>query len=170
MTEAPGGDDAMESDRIGLLDIVGDGFFAGATGAAVVALFFLVVDFLQREPFFTPSLAGSVVLRGVDAGADVPVDLTMVAIFSLVHGALFVGFGVVCAAILSRLRETPDLPVIALFCFLGLELGFVAGSAVVAPGLAAVVGHGYVAASNVLAGVGMAVWLRRFARHPDDTP
>lgn len=170
MAEATRDDDRLHSERIGFLDILGDGFFAGATGAAVVALFFLVVDAVQRDPFFTPSLAGSVVLRGVEPAADVPVDLAMVALFSLVHGGAFVVFGVLCAAVLSRLRETPDLPLIALFCFLGLELGFVLGASLMAPGLAGVIGHGYLAAANVLAAVGMAVWLRRFARHPDDTP
>lgn len=168
MAEAPRRDDALHAEPIGVLDVVGDGFFAGATGAALTALYFLAMDVVQHEPLYTPSLVGAVVLRGAEVGAAVSVDLALVGIFSLVHGALFVGYGIVWAAALSRLRETPDLPLIALGCFLGLEIGFVVGVSVVAPGLATAVGHGHVVAGNVLAAIGMAVWLRRFARHPDD--
>jgi len=153
---------------IGAIDILGDGFFSGAIGAAVVALFFLVVDAIQRVPLWTPTLVGDVVLRGEAPTGEVNVDLAMVAIFSLVHGAAFVGYGVVCAAVLSRLRETPDLPIIALFCFVGLELGSLAAFRLLEPGLASQIGHGYVAAANVLAAVGMSVWLRGFAVHQDD--
>lgn len=154
--------------RIGAVDVVGDGFFAGAIGAAVVALFFLGVDAIDRVPLYTPSLVGSVMLRGVEPSAGLPVDLVSVALFSIVHGIAFVVYGVLCAAVLSRLRETPDLLLIAIFCFLGLELGSVAAFRLIEPRLASLIGHGYVAAANLLAGIGMAVWLRGFALHPDD--
>lgn len=159
-----------EPDRgsIGAVDILGDGFFAGAIGAAAVALFFLVADAIERVPLWTPSLVGDVVLRGGEPTGEVSIDLATVALFSIVHGAAFVAYGVLCAAVLSRLRETPDLPIIALFCFVGLELGSLAAFRLMEPGLAAQIGHGYVAAGNVLAGVGMSVWLRGFAVHQDD--
>jgi len=156
--------------RISLPDVLGDGFYAGATGAAVVALFFLVADAVQRDPFYTPSLVGSVLFKGAAPGPGVPVDLAMVALFSIVHGGAFVLFGTAYDWVLSRLRETPDLPLIAISCFILLEMGVVATAAVVAPGLAEVVGYGYIGAANALAAIGMAVWLKRFALHPDDAP
>jgi len=168
MAEATGERGSARADRIGFLDILGDGFFAGAIGAAVVALFFLAVDAVQRVPLYTPSLAGNVVLRGADPAAEAGVDLAMVALFSLLHGAAFLAFGVVCAWVLARFREPPDVPLIALGCFLGLEIGFLVVSSLFSPGLAAEVGHGYVAAANVLAGIGMSIWLRNFARHPGE--
>lgn len=161
-------DETSGAQAIGALDILGDGFFSGAIGAAVVALFFLAVDVIQGAPLHTPSLVGSVVLRGAAASAEMNVDLALVALFSVVHGAAFVAYGVVCAAVLSRLRETPDLPIIALFCFVGLELGSVAAFRLIEPGLGAQIGHGYVAAANVLAAVGMSIWLRGWAVHQDD--
>jgi hypothetical protein len=161
-------DRAARSDRVGFLDILGDGFFSGAIGAAVVALFFLALDAIGRVPLYTPSLVSEVVLRGADPNAPVSVDLAMVALFSFLHGAAFVAFGVVCAWVLARLREPPDVPLIALGCFLGLEVGFLVVSSLLAPGLAARIGHGHLAAANVLAAVGMSIWLRSFARHPGE--
>lgn len=156
------------SDRIGPLDIVGDGFYAGSIGAAAVALFFLVSDAIQSTALFTPSLVGSVLLSGATPSRDVPVDLEMVGLFSVFHGAAFVAFGIVCAWILARLDEIPDLPLVALACFVGLEIGAVFLSRLLSPDLASVIGHGLIATANVLAAIGMSVWLTRFARHPGD--
>jgi hypothetical protein len=154
--------------RIGFADILGDGFYAGAIGGAMVALFFLAVDALRGVPLFTPSLVGSVLLGGAQPRPDLPVDLVMVALYSLVHGAAFVAFGTLCAWILAHLHETPDLPLIAIACFVALELGSVVGARLLEPALAGQIGHGHIAAANLLAAIGMAVWLRRFARHQDD--
>ena len=99
-----------------------------------------------------------------------PVDLTMVALFSIVHAGAFVVFGTLYDWILSRLRETPDLPLIAISCFVLLEMGIVATASVVAPGLAEEIGYGYIGAANALAAIGMAVWLKHFALHRDDAP
>ena len=162
------GTDAARHGRVGAFDVVGDGFYAGSAGAAVVALFFLVVDFVLREPLYTPSLFGSVLFRGAEPSAAIGVDLQMVAFYSLVHGAAFVGFGVLCAAIMSRMRKMPELPLVALFCFLGLELSFVFVVRILAPGVGLEIGHGYVATANVLAAIAMAIWLVRYALHRSD--
>jgi len=156
--------------RIGLADVLGDGFYAGAVGAAVVALFFLVMDSLARDPFYTPSLVGSVIFEGVKPSGAVPIDLTMVALFSLVHGGAFVLFGTVFDAALSRLKETPDLPLIAIVCFVLLTLGVLAAGRLLAPGLAELIGYGPIVAANALAAIGMSIWLKVFALHRDDEP
>ena len=160
----------MISACISFPDVLGDGFYAGATGAAVVALFFLAADAIQRDPFYTPSLVGSVLFKGAAPGPEVRVDLAMVALFSIVHAGAFVVFGTVYDWVLSRLRETPDLPLIAISCFVLLELGIVATASVLAPGLAEEIGYGYIGAANALAAIGMAVWLKQFALHRDDEP
>ena len=94
----------------------------------------------------------------------------MVALFSIVHAGAFVVFGTLYDWILSRLRETPDLPLIAISCFVLLEMGIVATASVLAPGLAEEIGYGYIGAANALAAIGMAVWLKNFALHRDDEP
>lgn len=169
-TEATRDGASASSVRIGFPDVLGDGFYAGATGAAIVALFFLVKDAIQHDPFYTPSLVGSVLFKGAAPGPAVPVDLAMVALFSIVHGGAFVLFGTLYDWILSRLKETPDLPLIAISCFVLLEMGVVSTASMLAPGLAEAIGYGPIGAANALAAIGMAVWLKRYALHRDDAP
>jgi hypothetical protein len=142
-------------------DALAAGLFGGALAAAAFALFFLAVDLLRGEALATPSLVGAVVLRGASPLAPVPVDLALVGGFSLIHGALFVGFATLAALVLSRLRARPGLLVLAVGAGLALEAAFLAATALFAPGLGATIGHGAVLAGNALAGVVMAALLRR---------
>ena len=66
---------ASAAARIGFGDILGDGFYSGAVGAAVVALFFLVLDTVRHEPFYTPSLMAGAVLAGAAPEAAAPVNV-----------------------------------------------------------------------------------------------
>jgi hypothetical protein len=141
-------------------EVVVDGIFAGAVSAALFALYFLGVDLLRAEALATPSLVGAVVLQGASPQAAVGVDLGLVGAFSLVHAALFTGFGVAASWIVSRMRALPDLPLLALGCFLGLEGGFLAAAALFAPGLGAAIGHGVVIGGNALAAAALALSLR----------
>ena len=141
------------------LGVVADGFLAGAIGAASFALYFLAVDLARAEPFATPSLVGAVVLEGASL-APRSVDLGIVAAYSLVHAALFAAFGVAASWLVSRLRAVPASPLLALLCFLALEVGFLAATSVFAPGLGSTIGHGVVAGGNALAAAVVALYLR----------
>jgi hypothetical protein len=154
--------------RIGLAEVVGDGVFAGLIGASAVALWFLVVDAALREPLFTPSLVASSLLRGVPASPEHAVDLTMVAGFTAIHSFLFIVFGIAASWLVDQFQHTPDLPLISIATFIALEGGFVIATKLFVPDLAAVIGHGFIVAGNVLAAVGMAVYLRGWQRHPED--
>lgn len=142
------------------IGVVADGIFAGAIAAALFALYFLAVDWVRAEALATPSLVGAVVLQGASPQLLAPVDLGLVAAFSLIHAALFTSFGVAASWLVSRLRVLPDLPLLALGCFLALEGGFLAAASLVAPGLAAAIGHGAVIGGNLLAAVAVAHYLR----------
>ncbi len=154
--------------RIGFAEVVGDGVFAGLIGASAVALWFLVVDAALREPLFTPSLVASTLLRGVPASPEHAVDLTMVAAFTAIHSFLFIVFGVLASWVVDQFQHTPDLPLISIATFIALEGGFVIATKLFVPDLATVIGHGFIVAGNVLAAVGMAVYLRGWQRHPED--
>jgi len=140
--------------------VLADGILAGAIAAALFALYFLAVDVWRAEALATPSLVAAVVLQGASPLATVAVDLGLVGAFSLVHAALFAGFGVVVSCLVSRMRALPALPLLALGCFLALESGFLAAASLFAPGLGAAIGHGFVAAGNALAASAVAVYLR----------
>jgi len=162
------GSQSPSKPHIGLAEVVGDGVFAGLIGASAVALWFLVVDAALREPLFTPSLVASAVLLGVPASPDHAIDLSMVASFTVVHCMLFIGFGIVASWVVDQFQHTPDLPLISIAIFIGLEGGFVTATKVFVPDVAAVVGHGFIVAGNVFAAVGMAIYLRGWQRHPED--
>jgi len=154
--------------HIGLAEIIGDGVSAGLIGASAVALWFLVVDTALREPFFTPSLVASALLKGMPATAEHAVDLTMVAAFTALHSISFIGFGVVVSWVVDQFEHTPDLPLISIGVFLALEGGFVTAAKLLVPEVAELIGHGFIVAGNVFAAVGMAFYLRGWQRHPED--
>ena len=154
--------------RIGIAEIVGDGVFAGLIGASAVALWFLVIDAALREPFYTPSLVGTALLRGQPPSADHAVDLTMVAAFTAIHSSLFLLFGIAASWVVAQFQRTPDLPLITIGTFIVLEGGFVIATKLFVPDLAETIGHGLIVAGNVFAAIGMGLWLRGLQRHPED--
>jgi hypothetical protein len=154
--------------RIGFAEIAGDGTIAGLYGASAIAVWFLVVDLMTREVLFTPSLVGHAVLTGVAPDASLPVDLRLAAAYTAIHSFVFIGFGIVYAAVLAQLKRTPDYPLIAISVFVPLELGFIAGSRLLFPGVAEIIGHGYIVVGNVFAALLMAFYLRVGQHHLDD--
>lgn len=154
--------------RIGFAEIAGDGTVAGLYGASAIAIWFLVVDAVTREVLFTPSLVGRAILTGAAPDAAAAVDIGMAAAYTVIHSLLFIGFGMVYAAVLAHLRRTPDYPLIAISVFVPLELGFIAGSRFLLPGVAEIIGHGYIVLGNVFAALLMAFYLRVGQHHLDD--
>jgi hypothetical protein len=139
--------------------VVTDGLFAGAIAAGAFALYFLAADLIRSEALATPSLVGAVILQGASVQSTVPVNLGLVASYSLLHAALFASFGVAVSVVTNRLQHMPDLPLLALGCFLALEAGFLVATELVAPGLGEVIGHGIVAAGNAVAAGAIGLYL-----------
>lgn len=156
--------------RISFAEIVGDGVAAGLIGASAVALWFLVIDTALREALFTPSLVASALLKGMPAAPDHAVDLTMVAAFTALHSIAFIAFGVIASWLVDQFEHTPDLPLIAIGLFIGLEVGFVAATRIVVPDIPVVIGHGFIVVGNVFAALGMSFYLHDWQRHPEDVP
>ena len=152
--------DRPERRRMGPLDTIADGAFAGMIGASGVALWFLGVDVLNHELLFTPSLVGGALLWGIEATPDHVVSMGMVAAFTAVHCSVFVLFGIVCAWIVDRFREPPDIPLLALLCFFALQGSFLAATQILVPSLVEILGHGVIATGNVFGAIGMAIALR----------
>lgn len=71
-------------------DLAYGAFYGGALGGTVIALFFLIVDAIQGQALYTPSMLGTALfLDTVVPG----VRLDMVALFSIVHFATFFALG-----------------------------------------------------------------------------
>lgn len=149
---------------------------AGAVGAGIVAVFFLVVDVATgRGVLWTPAALGSALFLGEGAPTTVgsfdPLDhLALVTGFSIVHGAVFVGFaGLVASQWLTHERarrfDIRAAGIAALLVFIGLQITFTALGWLLRNDLdlAARLGSGWIATANALASIGMTAMLWRSA-------
>lgn len=140
-----------------------EGIITGLLGAAVVALFYLIIDIARHQPLITPSVLGQGFILHVPVAPEA-VDIGAVAAYTVFHVGAFVAFGLLLAA-LVRSSETSSL---ARYAVLQVLVAFVVffygllwiGSEVVR-GMFSFVG---VLAANALAGAVMVSWLWR--HHP----
>jgi hypothetical protein len=140
-----------------------EGIVTGLLGAAVVALFYLVIDLLRGRALITPSVLGQGFILHTPV-TPTAVDLGAVVAYTVFHIGAFVAFGLLLAA-LVRSSESSSL---ARYAVLQVMVAFVVffygllwvGSEVVR-GMFSFIG---VLAANVLAGGVMVTWLWR--HHP----
>ena len=156
---APG---ASAASRVMPAEIIGDGTMAGVIGASAIALFFLLVDTVRREALFTPSVMASALLRGVAPADAEGVDLSMVAAYSVIHGAAFVAIGILAAWATALRRSSVATFTLAIALFGTLELGFLFTCVAIAPGLLDAVGVAPASIGNLLSAIGMAAYLHRW--------
>ena len=142
-------------------DLIYDAIYIGGVGGGIVALFFLVYDAIVfGEALFTPSLLGRVLLEGASAEAVQSVSMQAVTRYTAIH---FLSFGLLGAGLSvlthqAEMRSRHPLLVIGL-AFVVLELGFWIGTALVIPGVMERIGILPVAAANLLAAVGIGLFL-----------
>ena len=141
-------------------DLIYDAFYSGAIAGSVVALFFLVVDILNGQPLFTPSLMGSVLFAGASAGAVTEVRLDMVAWYSVVHFGAFGVLGLGIAFLVREVELHSRHPALLFLLLFGLfEVGFLAAAWLLLPGVVARLGASVVGLANLLAAGSMALFL-----------
>src|SRR5690606_32631818 len=93
--------------------------------------FFLIVDLLEGRPLWTPSALGSVFFLGERAAPDAPAVPALVAGWTFVHGAVFVGLGIMAAfeiftgGRVPRLRAPARMLLLGIVLFAVLEVVFV---------------------------------------------
>lgn len=106
-------------------DVLWDGFIAGALGAVVVALWFLLLDMAHGHPLHTPALLGTAIFQGPAAAAEMEhADPGVVAMYSGVHMGLFALFGIAVAWLIDQFRRRPILGYLMVFVFVAFEFGF----------------------------------------------
>jgi hypothetical protein len=93
--------------------LVSRGLVAGILAATVLAAWFMLIDTLQDEPLATPSLVASALL-GIGDGS---VNLLAVALYTVVHFAVFALFGIAMAWVAQEVVLVPG-------ALLGTALGF----------------------------------------------
>lgn len=129
--------------------LVGRGILAGAMGALALAVWFLIIDLLEGEPFRTPAFLASALGLG-----EIQLGALSVVVYTIVHFAAFALVGVVAAWFVERLEVVPG-------ALLGIVLGFLLfnlvfyGSVIVTrdnTDVVAALGWPQVLAGNIIAG------------------
>jgi hypothetical protein len=145
-----------------------DGGIAGLTGAAVVALFFLIIDLAQGVPLRTPGMLGTALFLGQSLAPGTAPSLAPALGYTVVHAVIFAALGVGTAFALIGYRR-PLGPLsglgLAVGLFAAMEALFAAGLALAAPQLIAAFGAGMIATANLLAAAAMSAMLLR-RHHP----
>jgi hypothetical protein len=144
--------------------IIEDGILTGVTGAAVVAVWFLILDMARARIFFTPSLLGSVVFLGQSPDQAISVNGFIVFAYTGLHVVLFLLAGLVIAWMFSMFEHNPHFGIIILLLFFLFEAILFTFAAVIFPSLMGAIGSLAVALGNLFAAIAMFWFLIR--RHP----
>jgi hypothetical protein len=150
--------------QLSLAAILTDGLYAGVIGAAVVALWFFIIDWLAGRPLHTPYVLGTLLLRGAAGVAEGPADAGTVAAYTSVHVVAFVAVGMVAAYLVALFDRYPAAGIALVFLFAFFEVGFFVVSAALGGGLLGRLGPWAVGIGNLLAAAAMAFYF--WKRHP----
>lgn len=138
-------------------NILVPGVKAGLIGATILAVWFLVIDSINGQPFHTPAFLSSI-LFGVD-GVDR--SLGLIAGYTVIHYAAFCLVGVVSAWLLSQFSTSPSLLIGLVLGFVMFDLVFYLGVVVTGVDVVRQLGWPEVLAGNLLAGIGLVGYLHR---------
>lgn len=132
-----------------------EGVVAGLIGAAVVATWFLVFDFANGRPLFTPALLGAAVFHGASTPGGVEVTTALVLGYTVIHGLAFVAFGIIAAAVLRAAEGETPLVIAVVILFACFETFFLGVIGVMSRTLLDTLGLSGILTANFLAAVAM---------------
>ena len=141
-------------------DLLYDAFYSAAIGGSVLGCFFLLVDVVAGQPFYTPSLMGRVLFLGVAPEAVTGVRLDLVAYFTMLHMGAFGALGIAFSVLVYEVELHSHHParVVGLL-FLVIEGGFLISANVFMPGVVAEIGFGRILVGNILTATAMALFM-----------
>jgi hypothetical protein len=141
-----------------------DGILTGIVGAAVVAVWFLILDTARGQMFFTPSLLGSVIFLGHSPDQVVSINPYIIFAYTGLHGVLFLIAGLIIAHMFVLFEQNPQFGIVILLLFLLFESILFSAAAAIFPYLIGTIGAVAVACGNLFAAIAMFGFLVR--RHP----
>jgi hypothetical protein len=141
------------------------GLVAGLIGAVAVAAWFLLIDFLLREPFYTPAALASILFQGGGAPEAVRIEAEPVLGYSLVHFAFFTLFGVMFSALVEQVEKFPPLVFALLILFVVFEVFFIAMVAMLGRWILQELAWWSILLGNVLAAGAMSTYMWKV--HPE---
>jgi len=140
------------------------GLITGLIGAAVVAVWFFLLDLVAGHPFATPAALGSAMLFGASNVGSVAATLGVVAAYTVVHLVAFAIAGVVFVMIAEQIERSPAFLLLATMTVIVLEGVVVAVLAVGAQWVLGAPGIWSALVANVLAVSSMSWYVWR--THP----
>jgi hypothetical protein len=146
--------------------VLQDGIRVGLVGAAVVALWFLVLDAAMGRLLFTPAALGSVVFHGATTPATVQVNALTVLGYTALHVVAFGVVGLIAAAIVGYAEDRhPYVLLGAVLLFVTFETFFIGLLTLMAQWLLELIPWWSILVGNVLAAAAMGAYLWR--RYPE---
>lgn len=131
------------------------GLGTGLAGAAVVAVWFFILDVVMARPFFTPAALGSTLFLGAASPHAVQVSWGVVGAYTMLHVVAFAVVGLVFTWVGDQLARAPSIWLLAFIAFVVLEGVFVAVAGSVGAWVLGAVGWWAVGVGNLAAVLAM---------------
>lgn len=144
--------------------MISEGIAAGMLGAAAVAVWFLLLDLVQRRIFFTPAALGSALFLNATSPEEVVISPAIVLGYTAVHVAAFAAVGLLLAALAAAAERHPPVLLGIALLFFTFEVFFLGLIALLANWLLDVLAWWPILVANAIAAVVMAVYVWR--AHP----
>jgi len=144
-----------------------EGIVAGIIGAATVAIWFLILDTIYRQPLYTPTVLGTALFRRGEelvSLENLPASVGMTLMFTWVHGLVFIVIGGAAARLLALAEQRPNLGFGILLFFVVFEFGFLVVTMLFAEEVLHALAWPAVLLGNLLAATAMGIYFWR--RHP----
>ncbi len=138
-----------------LAGVTREGVVAGVIGAVLVAVWFLVFDAFQGQPLHTPALLGAAVFEGLRDPRLIEISLRVVLGYTVLHGAAFVAFGILCAILIVAAEREPSLTWAFVALFVSFEVFFLVLVRVFAESALGALVWWAILVANLLAAAGM---------------
>jgi hypothetical protein len=144
-------------------NVVSEGVVGGLIGAATVVVWFVVYDLANDRPLYTPALLGAAILRGLRDPATLHISTAVVLGYTVLHGAAFIGFGILAAVLLAVSEREPMLLLGVFVLFTCFEVFFFSAVMLVDEALLQSLGWWTIFVANILATTAMLGYF--LARH-----
>jgi hypothetical protein len=104
-------------------ETVREGIITGALGATGVAVWFLLVDAVSGQAFFTPLVLGEAV-KGIVAPDQALSAFVIVALYTVFHYAVFLVAGIAIVALVHGSERQPAMLAGVVILFIAFEVAF----------------------------------------------
>jgi hypothetical protein len=108
-----------------------EGIIAGALGAVMITLWFLLLDYAAGRPLYTPHMLGTALFRGAGellSSGDHEISWAIVGAFTVVHWLAFALCGALAARLLGAAERNPNLGFGVLLLFILFEGTFLSAA------------------------------------------